>query len=151
MRQNAAAASPEQERGASQPAAPVGVLEASRRLAAALVAAGRTRIELAAVELEEARLHLARLWIRAALTLCLLFTGAWLALGWWLLVSDPTDRIWITGSLALVFIAAGLMLAWDWRRQARSMRPWLASSLAELARDEEALRGRPAAHDGEKR
>jgi uncharacterized membrane protein YqjE len=114
------------------------------------VAAGRTRIELAAVELEEARLHLARLWILAALTLSLLFTGLWLTLGWWLLVSDPADRVWIAGGLAIAFIAAGLATAWNWRREARAMRPWLASSLKELARDEVALRGRPVAADDER-
>lgn len=122
----------------------VGILDASRRLAAALVAAGRTRIELAVVELEEARLQLVRLWIRAALTLYLLFTGLWLGLGWWLLVSEPSDRIWIAGGLALAFTTGGLALAWAWRREAKAMRPWLSSSLEELALDEAALRGRSA-------
>ena len=126
---------------APRPASPPGLVEASRRLAAALVAAGRTRIELAAVELEEARLQLVRLWIRAALTLGLLFTGSLLALGWWLLVSDPADRVWIAGGLAVAFLLAGAAMAWDWRREARSVRPWLSSSLAELASDEAALRG----------
>lgn len=131
-----------QATGAGAAAPAVGLVDASRRLAAALVAAGRTRIELVAVELEETRVQLTRLWIRAAMTLCLLFTGLWLGLGWWLLVSDPHHRAWIAGGLAVSFIAAGLLLAWDWRRQARALRPWLASSLAELALDEVALRGR---------
>lgn len=130
--------------GAPADAKPPGLVEASRRLAAALVAAGRTRIELAAVELEEARLQLVRLWIRAALTLGLLFTGSLMAVGWWLLVSDPDDRVWIAGGLAVAFLLAGGAMAWAWRREARSVRPWLSSSLAELALDEAALRGAPA-------
>ena len=133
--------------GAPVTGSPPGLVEASRRLAAALVAAGRTRIELAAVELEEARLQLVRLWIRAALTLGLLFTGSLMALGWWLLVSDPADRVWIAGGLAVAFLLAGGAMAWDWRREARSVRPWLSSSLAELALDEAALRGASARPD----
>lgn len=127
---------------AGPPSPGIGIVDASRRLAAALVAAGRTRIELAALELEEARVQLVRMWIRAALTLYLLFTGLWLGLGWWLLVSEPSDRIWIAGGLALAFTTGGLALAWAWRREAKAMRPWLSSSLEELALDEAALRGR---------
>ena len=113
--------------------------EAAWRLLGGFVDLGRTRIELAAVELDEARLRIARLFVAAAITLFLLGTGLVLAMAWLVLWCDPAQRVVVLGSLAGACVLAGLVSAWRWQAMAASTPPLLQATLAELARDRAAF------------
>ena len=119
---------------------PSGVRDAAARWAAVLLTAGRTRLELALLELEEARLHVERLWIGAIVTLFLVFITCALLLTWLLLAVEAAQRSTWAGALALAFAGAAAVGAWRWWHTARRRRPWLADSLQALRDDEEALR-----------
>lgn len=130
--------------GSSRQAAglPSSVREAAARWAGLLLTAGRTRLELALVELEEARLHLERLWIGAIVTLFLVFISCALLLTWLLLAVDAAQRSAWAGALALAFGTAAAGSVWRWWSLARRRRPWLADSLQALRDDEQALHPR---------
>ena len=82
-----------------------------------------SHLELWALTLERELASLARLWIHAAVTLFLLFTGTLLGVGWLVLWADPSDRLAIIGALALGFLGAGVAAAWSWRSLVRLRRP----------------------------
>ena len=121
-----------------------GLRAAGARWLATLVAIGRTRMALAALEFEEARRQLERLWIGAAVTLSLAAAAAALLVTWLLLRVEPPQRAALAGALALAFALAAAASAWRWHRLAQARRPWLADSLRLLAEDEAALRGASA-------
>lgn len=100
---------------------------------------GRTRVELALVELEEARVHLARLWICATVTIALFGIATLLGIGFVLLLVDATQRVWITAGLCAAFSLAAVVMGVLWARLIHRRRPWLAASLAEWAQDEAEL------------
>ena len=116
--------------------------EAAWRLLGGLLDLGRTRIELAAVELAEERLRIARLSIAAAVTLFLLGTGLILALTWLVLWCDPAQRLALLGGQAIACLLAAAVAAWRWQAMAASAPPLLQATLAEFARDHEAFAGR---------
>lgn len=118
--------------------------EAAWRLLGGLLDLGRTRIELAAVELAEERLRIARLLIAAVITLFLLATGLLLAVVWLVLWCDPAQRLAVLGGLAVACALAGALSAWRWQVMAASTPPFLQATLAELARDHAALTDRGA-------
>ena len=121
---------------------PAGGLRASaRQVLASLIDIGRTRLELATVELEEERLRLARLWIGAVVTLFLLFVGIVLASACIVLASAPENQLTVLALLAAAFLGAAGAAAWRWRRLAASPSPLLYGTLRELRRDEETLSG----------
>lgn len=97
-----------------------------QRLLAGAAEIGRTRLELALLELEAERVRLARLLLRAVAGLFLLFLAIVLALGWWLLQVASEDRAAWAGGLALVCGLAAGLVAWDGRRLARRRGPWLS-------------------------
>lgn len=118
-----------------------GLRAAARQVLASLIDIGRTRLELATVELEEERLRLARLWIGAVVTLFLLFVGIVMGSVWIVLASPQESRLAVLGALAAAFLVAAGVAAWRWRRLAASPSPLLQSTLRELRRDEESLSG----------
>lgn len=110
-------------------------------IAATLLDAALTRAQLAAVELEEERLRLAR---QAVVGLAALFFLAWalmLAAAAAVLACPPAYRVALVSGLAL----ASLLLAWAaWvvqRRNAQRAPGLFAQTLAELHKDAAWLRG----------
>lgn len=115
--------------------------DSALQIAATVVEIGHTRLQLAATEIEEARLELVRRWLAAA---CALYFGA-LALLLscaWLVIAAPADhRLLVLGLLAALFGGLAIGMAWWWQAMARRARPLLAATVDELSRDAAALRG----------
>lgn len=119
---------------------PQGLLGSARAVLVALLEIGQTRLQLASTELEEERLRIAELLLFA--TAALFFLGIGIVLATLLLVLLFWDaRVLVLALAAAVFLAVGAGLAAAWRRKAAAKPPLLASTLAELQRDREALIG----------
>lgn len=120
-------------------------VSAARALAATLVEALETRLDLAATELAQERLHLARQCIEAALALWALTVGvllAALALAW---AGAPEHRALVLAALGGVFVGAGAVAGWRCRERARRKPPLLDATRQALRADAAALR--PGAAD----
>ena len=108
---------------------------AAGRLATALLDAGRTRLELAAVEFEEAR-------SRATDNLVLVLVAA-TAFGFALLAASmlvvvlfwDSYRIAVLAAMALVYLLIGAFALWRVSERKRADPPAFAATLAELERD----------------
>ena len=116
-----------------------GLLGSARAVLVALLEIGQTRLQLASTELEEERLRIAELLLFA--TAALFFLGIGIVLVTLLLVLLFWDgpRALVLALAAAGFLAIGAGLAAAWRRKAAAKPPLLASTLAELQRDREAL------------
>ena len=116
-----------------------GLLGSARAVLVALLEIGQTRLQLASTELEEERLRIAELLLFA--TAALFFLGIGIVLATLLLVLLFWDgpRVLVLALAAAMFLAVGAGLAAAWRRKAAAKPPLLASTLAELQRDREAL------------
>ena len=116
-----------------------GLLGSARAVLVALLEIGQTRLQLASTELEEERLRIAELLLFA--TAALFFLGIGIVLATLLLVLLFWDgpRVLVLALAAAAFLAIGAGLAAAWRRKAAAKPPLLASTLAELQRDREAL------------
>jgi hypothetical protein len=112
-----------------------------RQLLGGAAGIAATRLELVLLEIEQERLQLARLWIRAALTLFLLFTGTVLCVGGLLLWAAPEHRAAVAGALAMGFLVAALVAGFSWLRLARARRPLMAGLLKDLQGLQRGLRG----------
>jgi len=118
---------------------PQGAFAALRRLAATLLAAGRTRLSLASVELTEERDRLLRIALLAlasafALMLALVALSALLVVAFW-----DSARIAVLAALLAVYLLVGLWCALRARALARAAPALLEGTLAELERDARAL------------
>lgn len=118
------------------------VVRTVRQLLGGAAGIAATRLELVLLEIEQERLQLARLWIRAALTLFLLFTGTVLCVSGLLLWAPPEQRAAVAGVLALGFLLAALVAGFSWLRLARTRRPLMAGLLKDLQVVQRGLRGR---------
>ncbi len=131
---------PDPPRGAGPQSTPA---PAGRGLMAAALEALRTRLDLAAVELEIHLLLLVRLlaWILGAVVCALLA----LAFGLTALVMALWDTHRTLGLLgaSLVFVALAALLGWLGLRAVRNRPGPLEGSLAQLAEDERRVAGRP--------
>ena len=115
---------------------------AAGRLATALLDAGRTRLELAAVEFEEAR-------ARATDNLVLVLVAA-AAFGFALLAASmlvvvlfwDSYRIAALVAMTLVYLVIGLFALWRVSEHKRNEPPAFAATLAELERDRAYLASR---------
>lgn len=124
------------------PHKPVGGLLASMRVVAgAVVALAATRLELAATELEEERLHIAELLLWAALALFCLGVGTVFAGLLTVLLLWDGPREVALGALTAAFLAGGALAAGAWRHKAARKPRLLAATLAELRSDGAALDG----------
>lgn len=123
------------------PTTPPGLLNSARRVLVALIEIGQTRLQLASTEVEEERLRVAELLLYA--TLALFFLGVGLVLASLLLVLLYWDdhREFVLAGVSAVFIALGAGLALTWRHKARHKPKLLATTIAELQRDRDALQG----------
>lgn len=117
------------------------VVRTVRQLLGGAAGIAATRLELVLLEIEQERLQLARLWIRAALTLFLLFTGTVLCVSGLLLWAPPEQRAAVAGVLALGFLVAALVAGFSWLRLARARRPLMAGLLKDLRGVQRGLRG----------
>lgn len=122
-------------------AAPSGLREGIRAIAASLLDLASTRLELASVEIEEERLRLASLMLCAVAALFFLALGIVLASLLVVLLCWNGPREWALGSLALLHLSLGSFAAWEWHRQRRSKPPLLGATIAEFRRDRAAIGG----------
>lgn len=124
--------------------APGGVLRgAVDRAFATLVDIGRTRLELATVELEEERLRLAQLAIAAACVLFFAFAALTAFSVALVLLCPPESRPLALGIVGAVAVLIAVLAAWRVRRLSAQRPPLLQATLAELQADGAALRGEP--------
>jgi uncharacterized membrane protein YqjE len=121
-----------------------GLLGSARLVLGALVDIGQTRLQLASTELEEERLRLAELLLFAAAALFFLGIGIVLATLLLVLLFWDGPRVLVLGLATLLFLAIGTGLAVALRRKARSKPALLATTIAELQRDRDALIGHAA-------
>lgn len=110
-----------------------------RGMGTALVAAARTRLELAATELEEEALRLATVGLWALIALVFFALGLALLTAFVLIVFWDSYRLAAAGALTLVYLAIGAAAALVARSRARSRPQLLAETLRELERDRERL------------
>ena len=118
-----------------------GLFGSVRRLGATLLVLGQTRLSLACVDLSEERdrlLKLALLTLAAGLAfvLALVAFSALLVVAFW-----DGARLQVLGALLLVYLAIGLWCVARVRALSRDAPALLESTLAELERDAQALRG----------
>jgi uncharacterized membrane protein YqjE len=121
-----------------------GLLGAARAVVASLIDIGQTRLQLASTELEEERLRLAELLLWAAGALFFLGIGIVLAALLLVLVFWDGPRVLVLALATLACLALGAGMVVTWRRKARAKPPLLATTLAELRRDRDALLGKEA-------
>jgi uncharacterized membrane protein YqjE len=118
----------------------VGLLRSAQALLATVLGLARTRLELLSVEMQEllARLVLVMVGAVAAILLTALALGFGAVA---LVIGAPAEhRVAVCLGLAAAFLITAAVIGWRVRRAAR-LRPF-ATSLAELARDGEALEPR---------
>lgn len=118
-----------------------GLVGAARRLATLAGDAAETRLSLAAIELEEQRLHLVRQFIVMAWALFFAGLALLMAAGWLVLVCPPEWRARLVGGLT---VGLALLSAAAWqvvRRRAERQPPPFHYTLGELRKDLALLRG----------
>lgn len=118
-----------------------GLIASVRRLAATLVDAFQTRLELLSTEAEEHVLRQLRLALMAISALLLLMLGVLVATLFIIIVFWDTHRVAATGVLALVYLLGGIGLGMHARRSLRAQPRLFAATLAELAKDRQQLKG----------
>ena len=116
-----------------------GLLEALRGIAQSLLGALRTRIELLGNELEEQGTRLARIAILLGLAGLCLALGVILGALLLVVLYWETNRVLVLAVLAGVFGAAGIAALVAARALANSRPRAFSATLAELAKDREAL------------
>lgn len=118
-----------------------GLFAALKRLAATVVAIGRTRLELLATEVEEEKLRVSGILAYGAAAVCFLGLGiltgvACLAAAFW------EQRVLVLGLAAFVLVAIAGICGARGMAVARRGSPLFRASLAELDADLDRLKGR---------
>jgi uncharacterized membrane protein YqjE len=114
-------------------------------IAATLVDMVQTRLDLAATELAQERLHWARQCVVALITLWALAVGVVLVALALASASAAEHRTLVLALLGGSFVGIGALAAWQWRARSRAKPGLLQSTLATLHADAAALRGSSAA------
>ena len=119
-----------------------GLRAVAAQLAGTLLGLGRTRLELAAVEFEEARARAAeRLVLSLVAGLCfalaVLVASMLVVVLFW-----DTHRIAALCAVTIVYALLGLVALWRLAAQKKSETPAFAATLAELERDRQWLASR---------
>ncbi len=118
-----------------------GLLESVSRVGGSLIGLLQNRLELASLELDEARENLV-LTLVAALAAALLLAGAVVALSAWVAFALwPLLGHAVLGWIALVYALAGIGIFTGLRRVLKRAPPLLGDTLAELKRDAALMRG----------
>ncbi len=116
-----------------------GLLGAARAALAGLIEIGHTRLQLAATELEEERLRITQLLVYACAALFFLGLGLVFAALLLVLLFWESSRVLVLAVEAALFLGVGAGLCVAWRRKATTKPKLLATTLAELQRDRDAL------------
>lgn len=119
---------------------PPGLLDSARRVFVSLIEIAQTRLQLASTEVEEERLRVAELLLYATVALFFLGVGLVLASLLLVLVYWDTHRELVLAGLSGAYLLIGIGLAVTWRHKARHKPKLLATTVAELQRDRDALR-----------
>jgi uncharacterized membrane protein YqjE len=114
-----------------------------RRLAASLIALGRIRLELLAIEVQEEKDRVASLLLWAVLTALLAGFGAVFVALFVTVVFWDTHRLAGLGIAAALFVGLAALGALRLRRLVASGSTLFQASIAELRRDSDALRPAP--------
>jgi uncharacterized membrane protein YqjE len=119
-----------------------GARESLQRIASSLVALLHTRVELAVVELREEGERRKGLAIHAALAVVFFALAAQLFALFVVVLFWDTHRIGAAAGVTIAYLAVAIAALVRMRRLQRDMPPPFEATLAELARDVEALKGR---------
>lgn len=124
------------------PPSEAGPLQSLRSIGASFVALLHTRIELAVLELREEGQRRKEMLVLAAvagvfLTLAALLLAAFVVILFW-----DTHRVVAAGGVTALYLAIGVFALARMRGRARDNPPPFEATLAELARDVQALKGR---------
>ena len=124
------------------PASPApGPLDSLRGLGATFVAMLRTRAELAVVELRQEGERRKQMLVLACAAAVFLTLAAGLFAFFVVLLFWDSHRLLAAGGVTVLYMAIGLYAIARLRRAARESPPPFEATLAELAKDVEALRG----------
>jgi uncharacterized membrane protein YqjE len=118
-----------------------GIIEDARVLAATGVRAVRTRLELLEIEIATEKARVTRALVLAAAAFYLFSFGSLLAILWVAQALPAEWRLSALGLLALAFLVGGGAVLALLLRGGTTRRPLLATIVAVLKRDEEALGG----------
>lgn len=113
-----------------------------RGLAATLIEAVHTRLELAATEIEEERLRILQLLLWGGLSLFFIALGLVMLTFFVVLVFWETDRVLVTFLIAAFYLGIGAVLAFQARARARRKSKLFAATLAELDKDRDRILSR---------
>lgn len=116
-----------------------GLAQSLRRLAATLLDALHTRLELLATEIEEERLRILQLMLWGFVSLFFIALGVIMLTFFLVVLFWSTDRVLITFVIAAVYLAIGAALALYVRAKSRSKSRLFSASLAELEKDRDQL------------
>jgi len=125
-------------------AAGEGVTGPARRMAASLLALGRIRLELLALEVEEEKERLVSLVFWSVLSALLAGFGGLLLVLWITVALWDTHRLAALGVSAVVFLGAAAGGVWHVKRSSASGPSLFRASIGELRRDAAALDDPPA-------
>lgn len=114
-------------------------------LIATAIALLRTRLELLATELEEEKLRLLSILIYAAAAFFMLGAGVVLLAIFLAVLFWDSHRLLVMGGLTAVFLLGGSVALLLVLRQVRAGSRLFSASLAEMARDHQALQGKSEA------
>lgn len=117
-----------------------GLLRSIKHLAAALLAAAQTRLEILATELEEDRLRLVQLLLLGLAAAFCLGVGIVLAVTFVVIYFWDTHRLLAVGILMLIFLGAGAVLGWIVRDKVKTWPRPFAATRGELSKDQASLR-----------
>lgn len=122
-----------------------GVSGPVRRLGASLLALGRIRLELLAIEVQEEKDRIATLLLWSVLTALMAGFGAVFVAVFVTVALWDTHRLLALGVSAALFVAVAVYGALQLRRVAGSRTTLFQSSISELRRDGAALQREPPA------
>ncbi len=118
--------------------------DTARRLGGTLLSMLQTRMELAAVELEEESQRFLGYLVMALLSLFLFGLAIVMATLFIVIVFWDSYRLQAVGALAVLFVAGGALVALKVKASIQAKPRLMQASVAELSKDLELLRG---AHD----
>jgi uncharacterized membrane protein YqjE len=115
-------------------------VESIRALAGSFVALVRTRIELAVLELREEGERRKQMAVLAAVAGVFLAMAAMLFALFIVVLFWDTHRVAAAGAVTVIYLAIGLIALGRLKQRGREAPPPFEATLAELAKDVEALR-----------
>ena len=119
-----------------------GLFASLRGLVATAIGLLRVRVELLATELEEEKLRLFSIIMYGAAAVFMMGAGLVLLAVFLAVVFWDDHRLSVMGGLTAVFLLCGCAALWLALRQVRAGSRLFSASLAELAEDHRALRGK---------